>query len=68
MNEQTNLMPLKSSDRPTDSLLLAFKYILDFYYGNVSFETIERILGHENENISIDDIRHGASDFGLHFD
>ncbi|WNY99794.1 ATP-binding cassette domain-containing protein [Sulfurospirillum sp. 'SP'] len=68
MNEQTNLMPLKSSDRPTDSLLVAFKYILDFYYGNVSFETIERILGHENENISIDDIRHGASDFGLHFD
>ena len=68
MNEQTNLMPLKSSDRPTDSLLLAFKYILDFYYGNVSFETIGRILGHENENISIDDIRHGASDFGLHFD
>lgn len=61
-------MPLKSSDRPTDSLLLAFKYILDFYYGNVSFETIGRILGHENENISIDDIRHGASDFGLHFD
>jgi len=68
VNEQTNLMPLKSSDRPTDSLLLAFKYILDFYYGNVSFETIGRILGHENENISIDDIRHGASDFGLHFD
>lgn len=60
--------PIESRSNEKDTLLLAFKYILDFYYGNVSFETIERILGHENENISIDDIRHGASDFGLHFD
>lgn len=60
--------PIESRSNEKDTLLLAFKYILDFYYGNVSFETIERILGHENENISIDDIRHGVSDFGLHFD
>lgn len=64
--KSTTLIESRSNEK--DTLLLAFKYILDFYYGNVSFETIERILGHENENISIDDIRHGASDFGLHFD
>lgn len=30
-----------------DYLVQAYKYILDFYYGNVSYETIDTVLGHE---------------------
>ena len=67
MNKQTNLPHIKGSNE-NDTLLLAFKYILDFYYGNVSFETIQTILAHDRKQTSVDDLRYGSKDFGLQFE
>ncbi|WP_333805441.1 ATP-binding cassette domain-containing protein [Sulfurospirillum sp.] len=60
--------PVQSRNNENDTLLLAFKYILDFYYGNVSFETIQTILAHDRKQTSIDDLRYGSKDFGLQFE
>lgn len=46
-----------------DYLVQAYKYILDFYYGNVSYETIDTVLGHEP--IHNEAIVRSAKDFGL---
>ncbi|WP_041959032.1 ATP-binding cassette domain-containing protein [Sulfurospirillum arsenophilum] len=67
MNKQTNLPDIKNNSK-SDTLLLAFKYILDFYYGNVSFETIQTILAHDKKQTNVDDLRYGSKDFGLQFE
>ena len=55
-------------NKQSDTLLLAFKYILDFYYGDVSLATIQNILAHDKKQTSVDDLRYGSNDFGLHFE
>ena len=44
-------------------LLTAFKSILDFYYGEVSYDTLFNVLG--SKHISLDDLQRSAKDFGL---
>ncbi len=62
----TNALPNKT--KAEDALLLSFKYILDFYYGDVSLETINTILAHETKHTEVDDVRYGAKDFGFNFE
>lgn len=47
----------------TDNVLHAYKRILDFYYGDVSLETIQSVLG--AHTIDMEDIYRSAKDFGL---
>lgn len=54
--------------QPKDALLLCFKYILDFYYGDVELKTINTILAHDKKHTDVDDLRYGAKNFGLRFD
>ena len=58
MNELTS-----KSGEHHQRLLTAFKYILDFYYGDVSYETISNVLG--SKQVSLDDLHSSAKDFGL---
>lgn len=51
-----------------DDLLLSFKYILDFYYGDVPPKTIDTVLPHEKKHTTVEDLKYGASDFGLVFE
>lgn len=51
-----------------DRLLLSFKYILDFYNGDVELKTITTILAHSKQHLQIDDLKHGSIDFGLNFE
>ena len=51
-----------------DELLLSFKYILDFYYGDIELKTINTILAHDRRHTEVDDIKYGAKDFGLNFE
>lgn len=55
-------------DKKQETLLLSFKYILDFYYGDVLPKTIDTILAHEKKHTTIEELKYGASDFGLMFE
>ena len=48
-----------------DALFVAFKYILDFYYGDVGVDTIHTILAHDKEKAEIEDFARVAKDFAL---
>ena len=47
-------------------LLTAFKSILDFYYGEVSYDTLFNVLG--SKHINLDDLQRNAKDFGRECD
>lgn len=66
--QQTITTNTQAAKGQKDALLLCFKYILDFYYGDVGLETINTILAHESRHTEIDDVRYGAKDFGLNFE
>lgn len=51
-----------------DRLLLSFKYILDFYHGDVELKTITTILSPTKSHVQVEDLQHGAVDFGLNFE
>jgi len=51
-----------------DLLLDSFKYILDFYYGDVELQTVRTILSCDDRVIDIEDIESSAKDFGLNFE
>ncbi|WP_295020626.1 ATP-binding cassette domain-containing protein [Sulfurimonas sp.] len=55
-------------NKQKDELLLSFKYILDFYYGDVELKTINNILSHGRAHTEIEDLRYAAKDFGLNFE
>lgn len=57
-----------TKQQSNDGLLLAFKYILDFYYGDVDLKTINTILAHDKKHTDVDDLRYGAKDFGFNFE
>lgn len=59
---------LETTQPMNDRLLLSFKYILDFYNGDVELKTITTILAHTNETLEIEDLQHGSMDFGLNFE
>jgi ATP-binding cassette, subfamily C, bacterial LapB len=59
---------LHANNASPDTLLLSFKYILDFYYGDVELKTITTILAHTKKYLETDDLKHGALDFGLNFE
>jgi ATP-binding cassette, subfamily C, bacterial LapB len=62
-------MDIKSIEKEQkDPLLLSFKYILDFYYGDVELKTINTILAHDRKHTEVDDLRYGSKDFGLNFE
>lgn len=67
MQQHDNLVEVPLH-KTKDRLLLCFKYILDFYYGDVSYETIQNILAHEHKQTTVDDLRNGSKDFGLEFE
>ncbi|MBV5277643.1 MAG: ATP-binding cassette domain-containing protein [Campylobacteraceae bacterium] len=50
-----------------DALFVAFKYILDFYYGDVGVDTIHTILAHDKEKAEIEDFARVAKDFALSY-
>ncbi len=52
----------------TDELLLSFKYILDFHYGDVELGTINNIISHDRSYLEVEDLKHCANDFGLNFE
>ncbi len=54
--------------KPTDELLLSFKYILDFHYGDVELGTINNIISHDRSYLEVEDLKHSAKDFGLNFE
>ena len=43
-----------------DDLLLSFKYILDFYYGDVPPKTIDTVLPHEKKHTTVEDLKYGG--------
>ena len=51
-----------------DELLLSFKYILDFYYGDVELKTINNIIAHDRVHVEIEDLKYAAKDFGFNFE
>ncbi len=57
-----------STPKPTDELLLSFKYILDFHYGDVELGTINNIISHDRSYLEVEDLKHSAKDFGLNFE
>lgn len=60
---------LLETTHPThDRLLLSFKYILDFYNGDVELKTITTILAHTKQHLEIEDLKNGSMDFGLNFE
>lgn len=59
---------MSHTENKHDLLLLSFKYILDFYYGDVELKTVNTILAHDRKHTEVDDIRYGAKDFGLNFE
>lgn len=61
-------MKEKKEQKNNDSLLLCFKYVVDFYYGDVELKTINTILAHDKKHTEIDDVKYGAHDFGFHFE
>lgn len=62
-------MDIKNVERESkDPLLLSFKHILDFYYGDVELKTINTILAHDKKHTDVDDLRYGAKDFGFNFE
>ncbi len=62
-------MDIKNVEQESkDQLLLSFKHILDFYYGDVELKTINTILAHDKKHTDVDDLRYGAKDFGFNFE
>lgn len=59
---------LNSQQSTHDRLLLSFKYILDFYHGDVELKTISTILSPAKRHVQVEDLQHGAMDFGLNFE
>ena len=59
---------LNSQQSTHDRLLLSFKYILDFYHGDVELKTISTILSPAKRHVQVEDLQHGAVDFGLNFE
>lgn len=59
---------LNSQQSTHDRLLLSFKYILDFYHGDVELKTISTILSPAKPHVQVEDLQHGAVDFGLNFE
>lgn len=59
---------LNSQQSTHDRLLLSFKYILDFYHGDVELKTISTILSPAKRHVQVEDLQHGSVDFGLNFE
>ena len=56
------------AQKPIDELLLSFKYILDFHYGDVELQTINNIISHDRSYLEVEDLKYSAKDFGLNFE
>jgi len=59
---------MMEDQKRADGLLLAFKYILDFYYGSIEIDTVNTVLAHDKSRTTVDDLKCGAKDFGLNFE
>ena len=59
---------IPTTSKHQDALLLSFKYILDFYYGDVELKTINNIIAHDREHVEIEDLKYAAKDFGFNFE
>ena len=64
MNEKQKIE--KSVDYQIDPLLIATKFILDFYYGDVSLETISSFTPNKDNGFDSSSVVTVVSNLGLH--